>query len=997
MLIVLASLPANLFARALMPVDTEAAGEELPTQSSSPATKDATTTATTDNGSVWMDADSAPIKHIQPEGQDQREGHLDFTLKEDMIMPLVSDMVLTEEGYVDVEKISVPDGDFLMVERPDYQFVILELRLPRIILNSGLPAFMAGDKLLLPLGAFASSVGFPLTTNSQLGVAQGWFMREENTFNLNVAANRLVIGGNQVHLDRANVEIQFDDIYVTRETIEQWFNISLELDYGNMRIILISPTPLPLEAKLERARQQARLKKIEGGDGPSFEVNHPRYLLFSPPAHDVQIDLALPTTSQLEAETWRYRTIPQGNSYYARGAGDLLYMHGTWTLMGSEFDPLSKANLRLERSDPSGNMGGWLGLTNIAIGDITSPKLHLVTRGIQGRGFQFTNQPLTRPTAFDRITVEGFTTPGWEIELHRNDVLLDYQLAGQDGRYFFEDVPLTFGPNDIKLVFFGPHGEVQTEHKAIFIGPGMIKEGEHQFSFSLSQNELDLFPVSSRRPVSLSTGDPRLVLEYEHGLTESLSFASHFATLPVYDEQHYYGGMGLRTSFKQLYAVMDAIINAPDGVAAHIAMHTQFWRLNLVAEHAQFFGNFTSEQFLSRGDPMRTRSRVRVNGFLESGAHLIGTLPYSIEVQNDRRESGYNLTKFSHRMSARMLGATVSHNMNWMLTTMGQNTAFGSLSVVRRGHKFSPLGQIVYEPTEGVHLYRLGVDIRLRRHLMARTDFTHQLADMPDMTLRAGFNHRFDRLAWGVNAGMSSVGGLSAGVSLSTGFAWDPHGKTMEITSRAPSSSGTTVPRVFWDKNLDNEFDAELDTPLTDVSFVVNNSRRGTVRTGAEGAAVLGELPPHAYANLEIDRKTLVDPFLLPVPDGISLVSRPGRVEILPMPVVMTGEIDGMVYLHQGEATFPAGGLKLKLLDKENTVVAEVESTYDGFYLFDFIKPGRYSIQVDPEQLNRLGMVNVNQVANLTIEGSGTILSDQIILLEPAGGTTTQDIIITDK
>ena len=44
----------------------------------------------------------------------------------------------------------------------------------------------------------------------------------------------------------------------------------------------------------------------------------------------------------------------------------------------------------------------------------------------------------------------------------------------------------------------------------------------------------------------------------------------------------------------------------------------------------------------------------------------------------------------------------------------------------------------------------------------------------------------------------------------------------------------------------------------------------------------------------------------------------------------------------------------MQLLDTNGELVKEVETAYDGFFLFDFVTPGRYTLRVDPDQMARL-------------------------------------------
>ena len=74
-------------------------------------------------------------------------------------------------------------------------------------------------------------------------------------------------------------------------------------------------------------------------------------------------------------------------------------------------------------------------------------------------------------TRFDRTVIEGNSLPGYEAELYRNNVLLDFQVVGDDGRFSFTDVPLQIGRNEIVVVQYGPQGQRREETFSFFVGP----------------------------------------------------------------------------------------------------------------------------------------------------------------------------------------------------------------------------------------------------------------------------------------------------------------------------------------------------------------------------------------------------------------------------------------------------------------------------------------------------------------------------------------------
>ena len=77
-------------------------------------------------------------------------------------------------------------GDFVTamepVVRPMEQEVIVDVKLDRYVIYNGLLAFQAEDGLWLPLTEFIAALDFPIEVKLEDYYAQGWFIRESNTF-----------------------------------------------------------------------------------------------------------------------------------------------------------------------------------------------------------------------------------------------------------------------------------------------------------------------------------------------------------------------------------------------------------------------------------------------------------------------------------------------------------------------------------------------------------------------------------------------------------------------------------------------------------------------------------------------------------------------------------------------------------------------------------------------------------------------------------------------
>ena len=151
--------------------------------------------------------------------------------------------------------------------------------------------------------------------------------------------------------------------------------------------------------------------------------------------------------------------------------------------------------------------------------------------------------------------------------------------------------------------------------------------------------------------------------------------------------------------------------------------------------------------------------------------------------------------------------------------------------------------------------------------------------------------------------------------------------------------------------------------------------------TDENGVAFLTQLPKNKPTDLILDKDTLEDPFLEPSAQGVSIVPRPGHVQEIEIPVVTTGEIDGTLLTAAEDGTeTPVANALVQLVDSSGNVVQTVRSEHDGFYYFQKVFPGAYSVRIDPDHASLAG--KTYQAVSVEIDQEGTLVSGKDIFLE---------------
>lgn len=248
------------------------------------------------------------------------------------------------------------------------------------------------------------------------------------------------------------------------------------------------------------------------------------------------------------------------------------------------------------------------------------------------------------------------------------------------------------------------------------------------------------------------------------------------------------------------------------------------------------------------------------------------------------------------------------------------------------------------------------------------------------MDASLGANTDLEYVAVGLSGEYSDDNSYSSALSLTYSWGKDAADGGLRVASKPTAERGTMTARVYRDWDGDGVYTEGVDEPLKGVKF-----RSGCLtlkeKTNKEGLGFLTSLDAFAPVNFQVDQASLEDPFWIASPEGVEVTLRPGAPGRVDFAVVSTGEIDGVIYRQGNEGTDPTGEVIVQLVNNKGDIIKEVESQYDGFYLIDFIAPGTYTLRVEPEQLARLELPDVDP-RSIKIGKDGTILNGEDFIID---------------
>jgi hypothetical protein len=208
---------------------------------------------------------------------------------------------------------------------------------------------------------------------------------------------------------------------------------------------------------------------------------------------------------------------------------------------------------------------------------------------------------------------------------------------------------------------------------------------------------------------------------------------------------------------------------------------------------------------------------------------------------------------------------------------------------------------------------------------------------------RARISHvrRLNTLALAVTGEAATDGSLALGLNLN--FSLDPS-RGITLSRQRLASSGAVRARVYRDRNDNGVRDAS--EPFEKGALITTGTRLAEKPTDDRGSVLVGGLATFRPLTVGVDASSLSDPNLVPRKALQVVTPRPGVAAEVEIGLVGAGEIEGAV-VRSGGLGFE--GLTLELLDAAGNVLARTQTDYDGYFLFERIAYGRYTVRVAAE------------------------------------------------
>jgi len=846
-------------------------------------------------------------------------------------------------------------------EPSDDDLMLMAVQLGSDILSNTIDTYITPAGLVLPLGEICRLLSLGITVDPDAGKAVGFIIDKRRDFELDLTVQQVTIAGHSQPVDPVQVQLHRNDIYVNNMTLAKWLPVDFTISINNALITIKPREMLPMQQRMERERRLAQAP----GYLPAADPGYPRvpnpYRFFSSPTIDQNISLTTATGTSGGGTSARYTALM---------TGDIGYLNASLYLDYDQRHSLPAARLTLNRIDTDANLLGPLHAAQISLLDTPSPDVPLVASSDAGTGVLISNYPLFQQTLFDTHSFSGDLPTNWEVELYRDDVLLAYFREQGDGSYEFRDVPLLFGSNRFRLVFYGPHNEKREEEYRFEVGDTLVQSGEHYYQLAYNR---------------LEDGGARYVYRQQIGLRDNLTLDLSGTSLTLADGTHNYAGAGLRGFYHGLFTYGDLALDGDGGSGAILGLQTRLGPTSVFLQHTML-EDFSSALFPATGDPLRAQTTLRLDG-IPSLLPLMQTM--SVNLKREQYASGTISTTASNRLSLDFRQWRFSHYLNWHVqehdAASAGDTLTGELLASRYYRRLTLRGNVNYslKPDRRLDAIDLSMETPIRGSIL--TAGLRQSMTDSRIGVYASYSKPVGDISVGVSAACDGAGSLSTGLTFSTGLARDTSARRWESSARSLATQGAVLIHVFHDWNCNGKLD-DGEAPVKDAGFFVNRIS-SDILTDERGFALITGLRVYQPTDLSLSLGTLEDPLWMPRLPGVRFIPRPGVVLNIDFPIESTGEITGTVEIDDGTDRRYAAGMPVELLDAKGAVVQSTRAEYDGFFMLAKVPVGTYILRVSPTESIARRFLPCSR--SITVPPAGAFIDGADLILIPAPSLPT--------
>jgi hypothetical protein len=838
-------------------------------------------------------------------------------------------------------------GGYVLPKTGELLESVLALRRKEKTLVLAIIVYERDGEYFVPVYHLAKDLSFPVTFNPETLRIEGQYFGGPNLFAVDATAKTYEVSGKSYplpegsYLTRTGEGADIDDVYVSVDILNKIWPLGFEIDPNALSLDIGTDRRLPSELAEERRKRQEELEERRKRELTPPDENY----VFVPNGYKL---LGAHSFTLNQTTAWHNNEKELTKDLFVGGRGDLLGTEARYSARfnsaKSEIPELQNFRLLLRRDDyGDGNLLPF-GFSSIEVGDTSLYSPELITNGIGGTGFKVSSGRGQVTSHFDEITIEGESTPGWEVEIYRDKTLLDFGTVDDLGQYKFYNIPLNYGTNTIRVVLYGPEGQVEERIEEHEIGRKFLKPGEITYQAGMVFSGNQFVDVSN-------SNDPNAPLSksirVDRGFNEFITTYATFTDQSSFSKkQEQYLTIG--ADFQALDGVGQAELykQVGGGEAIDLSYGRNFFGIN-TSLGASLFNKFESliagiGNAVKSGEYTARLSKNFEMGIGRLNLNLSGDLttyedkdhPSTSNVQSSQSLVN-DYGAFGHSLSS-------DYRDGELQNRQGQ-FSFSKTFLKELG--VSTTLNYALEPNRRFTSTALDLHYKYEDNFTAFLGATQSLEDSSVRSLDLGASYGFEDFRTNFSMNWDNERGTDLLLGLSTTLGPDPVSKVYKFSNRLDQVPTSLTVRLFHDLDGDRIF-SEGDEVAPHTRVILNNKRRSDY-SDENGFIDIERAGSQGFTTITIDRDAdNFNPFLIPArKDGFATILRSGTKPHIDFPLIMSGSIDGTL---KDADDYGMSNITVQLIDDQGQLAAETKTLSGGFYSFQYVRPGRYVVQVDP-------------------------------------------------
>jgi len=809
---------------------------------------------------------------------------------------------------------------------PDEQF-LLDVHIRQLVLGDGVRAYATPEGTCVVLGDFLTALDVPVRVDLAAKKASGWAFTESHKIAIDEAAMTAAYGDKSDRISPGTIRETPEGWCVQTGALARWFGIGVTPVTTGSVLLLQSDSKLPVELAMEREARAAQIKPARFDLSTLPQVRVP-YRMWRAPALDFVVSSGVTYRASDGVK------VDRQSSVYA--AGEIAHLSYDAQVTTNQKGLPSNIRLRAYRSDPDGHLLGPAQATHFGLGDVEGFDSKLTGTASYGRGAVITNRPLTSQTAFDRSHFEGDLPSGWEAELYRNDELLAFAKPTSDQRYVFDNVQLLYGENRIRIVLYGPQGQVRERDELVNVGQDNAPPGKTWYWAGFNEPSRDIFTLE-KPPDGSNLPKAQATIALEHGIDDRTSVAALAREMLIDDQRVTFVEGTVRRSVGLALIEVGGSKESDGGTAARAQLLGKIGPLNVNAEAL-----VANDFHLNGGqlEDLRDYS-LALDAPLKIGQRI---LPAHADVHLQDRNGARELDAAA-RLSANFqrfdLATAVRYRKQLSVVGDLSSPAETSVDIIGSGRirDVRVRGTTTFDLTPSARLST--TELEAYWSVTDNVDLDGDVAyETNEHRVRARLSYvrRLSTMAVALTGEAASDGSLAIGLNLN--FSLDSSHR-FTLSRRQIAQAGEVRALVYRDLNDNGVRDPG--EPMQKDAVVTTGTQQAEQPTDSGGAALVGGLAPYQPIAVGLDVSSLDDPMLVPKKALQVVVPRPGVPADVEIGLVGGGDVEGAL-VKSGGIGFE--GVALELVDSSGKVVGTTLTDFDGFFLFERVAYGSYTIRV---------------------------------------------------